>query len=171
MDKISRRKLLSVMFGTLGAGFLGSNARAHSCWDCRMPSVDMPVSLGVGTVRTPEFVVKRQSYLIMIRVMRTLPFAKMNCMMGGPFPRDCDTEPLLQAEWKVWDDAEIIASGYSHTKGAGASSDKYLDKYLGRFVGVSHKKYVLEVKFTTDGSALNVTDPHLIVMMTKQTDI
>ncbi len=171
MESMSRRELLTGISGMMGAGLLGSKAWAGSCWDCRKPAVDMPVSLAVGTVRTPEFEVKRQSYLIMIRAKKSLPFAVMNCMMGAPFSHDCDRKPLLQAEWKVLDDTEVVARGHIHQKGAGASSDEFLDRYLGHFVGGPNKKYVLEVKFITDGSALNVTDPHLIVMMTKQTDV
>lgn len=45
-----------------------------------------------------------------------------------------------------------------------------IDKDLGHFVGEKNKKYVLEITFTKDGSALNVTNPHLIVIMSKPTD-
>jgi hypothetical protein len=37
-------------------------------------------------------------------------------------------------------------------------------KFLGKFMGESRKKYVVEVKFTRDGTALDVTNPHLIVI-------
>jgi hypothetical protein len=43
-------------------------------------------------------------------------------------------------------------------------TDKYMFKFLGKFVGESRKKYVVEVKFTRDGTALDVTNPHLIVI-------
>jgi hypothetical protein len=52
----------------------------------------------------------------------------------------------------------------------GVGQTQHIDRVLGQFVGERNKKYVLEVKFTEDGSALNVTNPHLIVMMTKPTD-
>jgi hypothetical protein len=37
-------------------------------------------------------------------------------------------------------------------------------------VGKNGRKYVLEVKFIKDGTPLNVTNPRLVVMMTKPTD-
>jgi hypothetical protein len=36
-------------------------------------------------------------------------------------------------------------------------------KFLGKFPALSGHKYVLEVKFTKDGTPLNVANPHLIV--------
>ena len=59
--------------------------------------MDMPVSLAVGTIRTPEFAVKREAYLVMIRAEKRLPFADMNCMLGlsTPLPDpNCNKEPL-----------------------------------------------------------------------------
>ena len=41
---------------------------------------------------------------------------------------------------------------------------------IGGFGGEGKKMYVLELRFTKDGSALNVTDPHWIVIMSKPTD-
>jgi hypothetical protein len=174
MNRMARRKLIASLCGMLGVGLIGTKARAGVCWGCRKAAVDMPISLAVGTVRTPEFSVKRQPYLIIIRAEKRLPFADMNCMMGlttGPGdPYNCDKEPLLQADWALWDDGQIVHRGKAHQRGAGGWANDSIDKYLGNFVGEVKKKYVLEVKFTTDGSALDVTNPHLIVMMTKLTD-
>ncbi len=134
----------------------------------------MPVSLAEGTVRTPEFPVKRQAYLIMIRAEKRLPLADMNCMMGlttGPLDStNCDKEPLLQADWTVWDNGQFVHRGKAHLRDGGGWAKDSIDKYLGNFVGKAKKKYVLEVKFMKDGSRLNVTNPRLIVMMTKPTN-
>ncbi len=153
---------------------MGTKAWAGVCWGCRKAAVDIPVSLAVGTVRTPEFLVKRQPYLIMIRAERRLPFDDLNCMLGlqsaMPDP-NCNKEPLLQADWVVWDEGQVVDHGSVHRRdGRGGWADASIDRFLGHFVGERNKKYVLEVKFTRDGSALNVTNPHLIVMMTKPTD-
>ncbi len=37
-------------------------------------------------------------------------------------------------------------------------------KFLGSFAAEADKKYVVEVKFTKDGTSLNVANPHLIVL-------
>jgi hypothetical protein len=40
----------------------------------------------------------------------------------------------------------------------------YIFKFLGNFPAIAGKKYVVEVKFTKDGTPLNVANPHLIVI-------
>ena len=98
---VTRRELIAGVGGMLGVVLL--RPRADISLGGRKPAVDMPVSLAVGTVRTPEFPVKREPYLIIIRAERRLSLADMNCMMGlttGPLDStNCDKEPLLQADW------------------------------------------------------------------------
>src|SRR5580658_544263 len=110
----------------------------------------------------------------MIRAEKTLPFDDMNCLLGlaTPLPdRKCNKEPLLQADWALWDEGQLVHHGSVHRRdGGGRWADAEIDRILGQFVGELNKKCALEVKFTTDGSTLNVTNPHLIVMMTKPTD-
>lgn len=71
----------------------------------------MPVSLAVGTVRTPGFPVERQPYPIIICAEKRLPFDDLNCMLGlelaMPDPK-CNKEPLLQADWVVWHQAQVL---------------------------------------------------------------
>lgn len=174
MKGLSRRDLIVGVGGALGVVLLRPTAFAGVWWGGRKPAVDMPVSLAVGTVRTPEFPVKRDPYLIIIRAEKRLPFADMNCMLGlaTPLPDpNCNKEPLLQADWTVWDNGHLVGRGMAHRRdGRGGWAEDSIDRYLGHFVGEAKKNYVLEVKFTKDGSALNVTNPHLIVLMTKPTD-
>jgi hypothetical protein len=178
MDRISRYQWLCIVWVTLAAFAFTSTAWAVHCFDCRKAAVDIPVSLVMGTVRTPEFLVKHETYLIEIRVERRLPLGELQCMVGVKLPWNPDHcqmfhfEKVLEADWVVWDGDHIVAQGSVHGKDSHFGiSDDTLDRYLGSFVGEKDKKYVLEVKFTKDGTPLNVTNPHLIVMMTKATDI
>ncbi len=97
--------------------------------------MDMPVSLAVGTVRTPEFPVKPQPYLIMIRAEKRMPFDDMNCMLGlaTPMPEPkCNKEPLLQADWAVWDEGQVVDHGSVHRRdGRGGWADASIDRFLG----------------------------------------
>ena len=128
--------------------------------------VDMPVSLAVGTVQTPEFSGRTSWYWIMVRVEPTLPFNQMRCMMGttsGPLERtNCDY-PLLRADWVAWEDGHIVLSGSSTTEGDAKFGDDHIIKFIGSFPVLSGKKYVVVVKFTRDGTPLNVANPHLII--------
>jgi len=141
--------------------------------------LDTPISLAVGTIRTPEFAVKHEAYTISIQVERKLSPADLNCMMGvKPYSWVQDhcamlhIETLLEAEWTVWDGDHAVAHGSVHGVDSHVTGTKeLLTKQIGDFVGEKDKRYLLEVKFTKDGTPLNVTNPHLIVMMTKPTDI
>ncbi len=72
-------------------------------------------------------------------------------------------DPLLRADWTVWDSGHMVNDGASTTSAAAKFENKYIYKFLGSFAGEASKKYVVEVKFTRDGTPLNVANPHLIV--------
>jgi len=137
----------------------------------RYSTLDIPVSLAVGTVRTPEFSPPKSSwYLIMVEMEKPFPTDQIMCMTGTNFEwevGDCKKEdpeyPLLRADWTAWEDGKVILTGSStHDSDEKASTD-YIAKFLGGFpMRVGHK-YVLEVKFTKDGTPLNVANPHLII--------
>src|SRR5580692_8853309 len=174
MNRVSRFLQFGIACGALAAFVTASTAWAGRCFMCRKAAVDMPVSLAEGAVRTPEFPVKREVYEITIQVERTLPAAELNCMIGVKRswqPDHCGMfqyETLLEADWTVWDGDHAVAHGSVHGMDDNVTSTKnLLSKEIGTFVGEKDKKFVLEVKFTKDGTPLNVTNPHLIVMMTK----
>jgi len=131
----------------------------------------MPVSLTAGTtVRTPEFLVKKIGYSIGIRVNRGVPFGQLSCMIGGAgHPSHCDMyhwDAVIEAEWKVLDGEHIVAQGTAGgSNGVMAWSGDFMDRSLGEFFGEANKRYVVEVKFTKDGTPLSEFNPRLIVRM------
>jgi hypothetical protein len=171
MRWISRCQRIRIGGGLLCMFLLGSNASAGGpkVHKYRYSDVDIPVSLGVGTIRTPEFSVVAQWYDIMIQVEKPLPFRQMQCMMGvtsGPLElKDCRPEdPLLRATWTVCDGEQVVDQGISTSSGDAKFDDKHIFKFLGSFTAEAGKKYVVEVKFTQDGVPLNVANPRLIVI-------
>ncbi|HEY2496659.1 MAG TPA: hypothetical protein VGK24_06295 [Candidatus Angelobacter sp.] len=171
MKWISTSKLIGFISGMLGVLFLVPSvlAGSHKEHPYRYSVVDMPVSLAIGTVRTPAFPVAPHWYWIMIQVEKPLPFQQMQCMMGvtaNPFEsKNCTSnDPLLRADWNVWNEGHIVSSGSSTTKAAASYTKRYIFKFLGDFAGEAGKKYVVEVKFTKDGTPLNIANPHLIVV-------
>jgi hypothetical protein len=136
----------------------------------RYSVVDIPVSLAVGSVRTPEFSPAKSSWhWIMVQVEKPLPTKQMVCMMttADDSPeswKNCPlSDRLLQADWTVWEDGKIASSGSSTTHADAKYAKDNIFKFLGKFPALSGHKYVLEVKFTKDGTPLNVANPHLIV--------
>ena len=135
----------------------------------RYSVVDIPVSLAEGIVRTPEFSPPSSWYWILVQVEKPLPTKQMACMMAvdedSPESwKDCPlSDRLLRADWTVWEDRKIVFSGSSTTHAADSYSRDNIIKFLGKFPALSGHRYVLEVKFTKDGTPLNVANPHLIV--------
>jgi len=171
MKWISVSKLIGTLCGTLSALCLvpGASAGGHPKHPYRYSVLDMPVSLAEGTVRTPEFAPPSQWYWIMIQVEKPLPFQQMQCMMGvtaSPLDlKNCSrNDPLLRADWTVWSDGQIVSSGKSTSQADANFTKDYIFKFLGSFSTLPDKKYVVEVKFTKDGTPLNVANPHLIVI-------
>jgi hypothetical protein len=136
----------------------------------RYSVLDIPVSLAEGTVRTPEFSPPTHWYWIMVEVEKPLPTKQTGCMMAvaddSPQSlKDCPlTDRLLRADWTIREDGQVVKSGSSTTH----ADDKYttdnIFKFIGSFPALAGKKYVVEVKFTKDGTPLNVANPHLIVV-------
>lgn len=134
-------------------------------------SVYMPISLAAGSVRTPEFPVEKRSQLydIVLQVEKPLPMLRMRCMVGttlGPLDKKgCEEEdPIVWADWTVWEDGRIVQWGSIPDRCACAFTNKNIFKQIGSFPLEASKKYVVQVHFTKDGSALNVANPHLIVL-------
>lgn len=174
MKWMHRRKPIDVIGRMLGVLLLlpGACAGGHKEHPYRHSDVDMPVSLAAGSVRTPEFSTVPLWYDIMIQVERPLPFKQMYCMMGVGSglldPKDCSSnDPLLRADWTVWDGEHIVDHGSIPDRCACKFEDKHIYKFIGSFGAEAGKKYVVEVKFTKDGTPLNVANPHLIVIQHK----
>ncbi len=171
MKWISTYKWLRATSLATSALFLipGLCAAGHKEHPYRHSDVDMPVSLAAGTIRTPEFSTVQLWYDIMIQVEKPLPFRQMMCMMGvgsGVLQsKDCGSnDPLLRADWTVFDGEHIVDKGSTPNRCSCKFEDKHIYKFLGGFAGEAGKKYIVEVKFTSDGTPLDVANPHLIVI-------
>jgi len=175
MRWMSRRKLIGVVGGMLGVSFMVPSVSAvtHKGFPEKYSDIYMPVSLAVGTIRTPEFSAVSQWYDILVQVEKPLPFQQMTCMMGvvaGPLDlKYCSSDdPLLRADWTVRDGEHIVDHGSIPDRCACNFESKYIYKLLGSFSGEAGKKYTVEVKFTKDGTPLNVANPRLIVIRHKK---
>ena len=162
--------VVACLAGSAGcATFLdGSKADARQTkHPYRYSVVDMPVSLAVGTVRTPEFATHGHWHWLLLQVETGLPFRDIRCMTGvkdGTLDfKDCTKEPLIDANWTLLSDGQVVDQGSSFGFGPAEFAKDYIVKFLGKFPTQSGKKYVVEVKFTKDGTPLDVANPHLIV--------
>ena len=157
-------KLLMVLSCVLS---LSVHLHAQHCEVCTKNGIDMPVSLAVGTVRTPEFAVKNKYYNIDIDAKWLLPTDELRCRMGfavSPSDNHCKWEPLLETKWRVLDGDRVVAEGYDKGRNNSFEADSHsLTRNIANFKGESHHRYVVELTFVKDASILNVTQPRLIV--------
>jgi hypothetical protein len=168
MKWMSEMKLIGFIGGVLFLLAPPTSAGSRPAHPYRYSVVDMPISLTEGTVRTTEFSPATHWYWIMLQVEKPLPFNQMQCMMGvttNSFDsKNCTSDdPLLRADWTIWEDGKISLSGSSRTKADAKYTKENIFKFLGKFPALAGKKYLLEVKFTKDGTPLNIANPHLIV--------
>ncbi len=147
-----------------------AGAKPHPEHPYRYSVLDIPVSLALGTIQSPEFTTpKTQGYWILMQIDRSPSSPRdLDCMMSTaaiPFQGDTCHEPrLLQAEWTVWENGKAIESGSSTNDASAKYTAQYIFKLMGNFQARKGAKYIVEIKFTKDGTALNLNSPHLIVV-------
>ena len=161
---LNNKSLLFCYFVSLTVSCL-----AQECGVCTKNGINMPISLGLGVVRTPEFSAKRGYYDVDIEAKWLLPADELRCKMGfavSPSDNHCKWESLLDFRWRVVDGNEVVAegteSGRSNGFGFDASKDK-LSRNVASFKAVAHHKYIVELTFLKDASTLNVAQPRLTV--------
>ena len=183
MVKIPKRKVTLMAFMVVAMLLpvpFGDSQEVYHTY--RNPETGMPVSLAIGSVETSPFHVKKATYAIIIQFAkqdsvpdfaRRLSVNDMACMIGdldisGGGINHCHGEQLLQADWTVRDENKlVVAQGTFRQRGMQCVFLKgFILKYIGYFKAEHVGIYTLEVKFTKDGSPLNVCDPQLIVMRT-----
>ena len=140
---------------------------AQNCGVCTKNGIDMPISLRASVVRTPEFLAKKGFCNLDIEVKWLLPTDELRCKMGfaiSPSDNHCKWESLLDFKWRVLDGDRVIAEGHESGRSTGFQADKTsLSRNIGYFKAVAHRKYIVELTFLKDASALDVVQPRLIV--------
>ena len=157
----------ALIFGVLFVALPLATANSRAEASGPKNGVDIPISLAIGTVKTPEFAGKHKLYLMEIEAQWLLPTVELRCKMGfGVVPPTdkCRAQAVLEVEWRVLDGENVVAHGSAGGMSPEFEADKYhIARYIGQFQGQSKHKYVVELTFTKDGSSLNVTNPRLIV--------
>ena len=129
--------------------------------------LDIPVSLSVGHIRTPDF---RTSvaipYDVDIAFDSGIPLDELNCLIGMNLKsvQPCTGQPpVLNVNWKVVSDGQTVASGSStETGGAGYSYHKAA-RHIGGFRAENGRTYRLDLDVLQDGTRLVRANPRLEV--------
>ncbi len=169
----SQLRFFEIAAALLFALSLSATARGQGCFICIKPALDMPVTLEKGTVRSPEFTVKHKQYMIELQVDNTFPMGQLECMIGihqAWQPDHCEMlgyHLAVEAEWTLYAEGQVVAHGIVQGKDQHFEfSSHHMIRYLATFEGEKKKKYVLEVTFTKDGTALRPANPHIVIDLT-----
>jgi len=151
-----------------------SNALGQECKRCSKGEVNIPISLAIGTIRTPVFTSSANAYSISLEFRRSsLSEEELQCKVGrldaaedaDKVAEKCKVQPLIDVKWRVLEGDEEIAHGSDGGFSEHIELDnKIVHRYIGEFSCESKHKYVVEVTFTKDGSPLKIANPHLAVM-------
>jgi hypothetical protein len=166
---LQRTKLVGFTFVALGIALYGSWVMWLATRTER--PVDVPISMAIGHVRTPEFKVNLDAvYTIDIEVRKTIPFDTLNCLLGTAMGRtstalqECPDKPsVVKASWMLTSDGHIVDRGSSDDYRSGAWMNDSISRELGHFRTQNGHRYVLDVDVLTDGSALAPGSPRLKV--------
>jgi len=138
-------------------------------WSEMMNAVplDIPVSLSVGHVRTPDFKTSVDiPYDIDIAFDSGIPLDKLNCLIGMNWQsvQACTDQPsVLNVNWTLVRDGQNIASGSSTESGRASYSYHKTARDIGSFHAEKGRKYRLEVDVLQDGTQLGRANPRLQV--------
>jgi hypothetical protein len=162
---MNRRQFIQ---GALGWSALSScmaaNAAAVSLRCTPAPSFPVPLSEGVW--RSQEFPVGKHAYNIELHVDRRMPLEELDCDLGPPRPgHQCNTPPLLDLEWRIFDGTALIKDWTAKPIRADAWSEASTSCILGGFEGKRNGYFTLELNVRKDAGRLK--DLHPRVQITK----
>jgi hypothetical protein len=129
--------------------------------------LDIPVTLSVGHIRTPDFKTSVDiPYDIDIAFDSGIPLDKLNCLIGMNLQsvQPCTDQPsVLKVNWTLVRDDQNIASGSSTETGRASYSYNKTARHIGGFHAENGRKYRLELDVLQDGAQLGRANPRLQV--------
>src|SRR4051794_36338049 len=164
MIKLSdyRRSILVTLLSVLLLGGSTMIANWHN-WE----PVSFPITLHLGAINSsPQFRVDTATqYLIGLDVDRQLPFDRLNCLLGLDIviPEGCgSTSSVLYLEWRLMPTGKPEIYGDTRGSARGAWG-RAITRTIGSFNGELGTTYILHVESKRDASALDATDPRVVV--------
>jgi len=130
------------------------------------PAPRFPVPLREGIWRSQEFPVGKHDYDVFLDVDRRMPLKELDCDLGPPqFPGDqCNTPPLLDLEWRIWDGTTLVKIWPAKPIRAGAWSEKSTSCLLGNFRGKRNGHFTLELNVKKDAGRLKDLHPQVQIV-------
>ncbi len=129
------------------------------------PAPSFPVPLSEGIWRSQEFPVGKHDYHVWLDVDRRMPLEELDCDLGPPRPGyQCNTPPLLDLEWRIWDGTTLVKNWPAKPIKAGAWSEESTSCLLGNFEGKRNGHFILELNVKKDAGRLKDLHPHVQIV-------
>jgi len=130
------------------------------------PAPEFPVPLTTGVWRSAPFPVGKHAYNVHLEVDRRLPLKQLNCDLGPYTFADerCDTPPLLDIEWTIWDGDVMVKNWSQKPIQASAWAESQTSCYLGAFEGKRNGMFTLEWIVKKDAGSLKELHPRVLVV-------
>lgn len=161
---MTRRRFIQRAIGwsTLSYSMV-ANATAISMHCTPAPSFPVPLSAGVW--HSQEFPVGKHDYHLWLEVDRRMPLEELNCDLGPPSSGHvCNTPPLLDLEWRIFDGSTLVENWPAKPIKAGAWSKTTTSCFLGNFKGKRNGQFTLELNVRRDASRLNQLRPRVQIV-------
>jgi hypothetical protein len=161
---MNRRQVIQGALGwSVLANFMAAKAAATSLHCTAAPS--FPVSLSEGVWRSQEFPVGKHDYHVWLEVDRQMPVEELDCDLGPPRPgHQCNTPPLLDLEWRIFDGPTLVKNWPAKPIRAGAWSERSTGCFLGNFEGKRDGHFALELDIRKDSGNLTRLHPRVQIV-------
>ena len=151
----------------LGAGLVSNSAVALAAGislRCT-PAPSFPVPLTEGTWVSNEFPVGKHAYDVWLEVDRRMPLEELDCALGPPRDgQQCNTTPLLDLEWKIWDGHTLVKNWPAKPIRASTWGSETTSCYLGGFTGKRNGHFMLEWNVKQDAGRLKELHPRVLIV-------
>jgi hypothetical protein len=139
-------------------------ANAAALFRCT-PAASFPVPLSQGVWSSQEFPVGKHDYHVWLNEDRRMPLEDLDCDLGSPRPGyPCNTPPLLDLDWKIWDGATSVKNWPAKPIKADAWSETSTSCLLGDFKGKRNGHFTLEFNVKRDAGRLNNLHPRVQIV-------
>jgi hypothetical protein len=163
-DGMTRRQFFQAALGWSALSkCTTANAAAGSLHCTPAPSFSVPLSAGVW--RSQEFPVGKHDYHVWLEVDRRMPLERLDCDLGPPRPgHSCNTPPLLDLEWSIFDGATLVRNWPTKPIKADAWSQASTSCLLGNFEGKRNGRFTLELNVKADAGGLKDLHPRVQIV-------
>jgi hypothetical protein len=164
MTRITRRHIV-LGICTISCTVLTRKSSAKALDLHCTPAPAFPVPLDIGTWRSAEFPVGKHAYNVSFIVDRRPPLEQLDCDLGpAPAGHRCETPPLLDIDWKVWDGKTLVKSWHADPVKADAWAAKTTSCILGGFEGGRNGMFTLEWTVKKDAGRLRELHPRIEIV-------